>query len=95
MTIRFWSRSSKQLRGILNDALYRGSLTLLVNTIIMSAFGFAFWTLAARAYPASTIGVFSGLTSGVGLLATVAGLGLPITIMRHVADSRTHERYSL
>ena len=87
MTIRFWSRSSKQLRGILNDALYRGSLTLLVNTIIMSAFGFAFWTLAARAYPASTIGVFSGLTSGVGLLATVAGLGLPITIMRHVADS--------
>jgi O-antigen/teichoic acid export membrane protein len=84
----FWPRSSKAFKGILNDALYRGSLTLLINTIIMSAFGFAFWTLAAHAYPASTIGIFSGLTSGIGLLATVAGLGLPITIMRHVADSK-------
>jgi O-antigen/teichoic acid export membrane protein len=88
VAIRFWSRNSKPLRGIFNDALYRGSFTLLVNTVIMSAFGFAFWTLAAHAYPASTIGVFSSLTSGVSLLATVAGLGLPITIMRHVADSK-------
>jgi O-antigen/teichoic acid export membrane protein len=88
VTIKIWSRSSKLLKSILSDALYRGSFTLLVNTVIMSAFGFAFWTLAAHAYPASTIGVFSGLTSGVSLLATVAGLGLPITIMRHVADSK-------
>jgi O-antigen/teichoic acid export membrane protein len=88
VTISFRPRSSKALRRILNDALYRGSFTLLVNTIIMAVFGFAFWTLAAHTYPASTIGVFSGLTSGVGLLATVAGLGLPVTIMRHVADSK-------
>ena len=88
MTIRSRPRSSKPLWGILNDALYRGSFTLLASTIITSVFGFAFWTLAAHAYPASTIGIFSGLTSGVGLLATVAGLGLPITIMRHVADSK-------
>jgi O-antigen/teichoic acid export membrane protein len=88
MAISFCSRISKPLKGIFSDALYRGSFTLLVNTVIMSAFGFAFWTLAAHAYPASTLGVFSGLTSGVSLLATVAGLGLPITIMRHVADSK-------
>lgn len=87
MTIRSRTLSIRPLRGILNDALYRGSFTLLINTVIMSAFGLAFWTLAAHAYPASTVGIFSGLTSGVGLLATVAGLGLPITIMRHVADS--------
>jgi O-antigen/teichoic acid export membrane protein len=88
VAIRFWSRGSKPLKSIFDDALYRGSFTLLVNTVIMSAFGFAFWTLAAHAYPAATIGVFSSLTSGVSLLATVAGLGLPITIMRHVADSK-------
>src|SRR5580693_1284488 len=49
-----------------------------------SAIGFVFWTLAARTYPASTVGVFSGVTSGVGLLAAIAALGLPNTMIRHV-----------
>lgn len=88
MTIRFRPRAPEALRTILNDALYRGSFTLLMNTIIMAAFGFAFWTLAAHTYPASTVGVFSGVTSGVGLLATIAALGLPVTMMRHVAESK-------
>lgn len=87
MPIRFPSCIPKALRSILNDALYRGSLILLVNTIVMGVFGFVFWTLAAHTYPASTVGVFSGVTSGVGLLATIAALGLPITMMRHVTDA--------
>lgn len=87
MTIRSLSWTPKSLRGILNDALYRGSLTLLLNTVVMAIFGFFFWTLAAHIYPASTVGVFSGVISGVGLLATVAALGLPITMMRHVVGT--------
>jgi O-antigen/teichoic acid export membrane protein len=75
------------LRSILNDALYRGSLTLLVNMAATSAIGFVFWTLAARTYPASTVGVFSGVTSGVSLLAAIAALGLPNTMIRHVVGA--------
>jgi len=77
--------SIASLKNIFNDALYRGSLTLLANTAAMSAIGFVFWTLAAHKYPASTLGVFSSVTSGSVLLATIASLGLPLTMTRHVA----------
>lgn len=85
--MRFGSGTLGALKSVLNDALYRGSLTLLANTVATSAIGFAFWTLAAHAYPASTVGVFSGVTSGVGLLAAIAALGLPNTMIRHVVGA--------
>jgi O-antigen/teichoic acid export membrane protein len=87
VTIRSGSRPLRALRGVLSDALYRGSLTLLINTILVSAIGFVFWTLAARTYPASTVGVFSSLVSGAGLLAAIAALGLPNTMIRHITST--------
>lgn len=77
----------KNVRLLFNDALYRGSLYLLANTALTSAIGFVFWTLAAHKYSASTVGVFSGITSGTGLLAAIAALGLPIIMTRHIAGA--------
>ncbi len=57
-------------RKVASDPLYRGSLVMLTNTALLSALGFAFWTLAARTYPAVSVGSFSGLTAGVSLLVT-------------------------
>jgi len=85
--ISFRSRTLRALRNIFNDALYRGSLILLTNTVASAAIGFVFWTLAAHGYPASTVGVFSSVTSGVVLLAAIAALGLPNTMIRHVAST--------
>ena len=51
-----------------------------VNKVATSAIGFVFWTLAAHRYSASTVGVFSSVTSGTALLAAIAALGLPITM---------------
>jgi len=81
------SRTLRALRNILNDALYRGSLILLVNTLATAGIGFLFWTLAARSYPAATVGIFSSVTSGVGLLAAIAALGLPNTMIRYVVST--------
>jgi O-antigen/teichoic acid export membrane protein len=81
------SRLLRAVRSVLGDSLYRGSLILLVNTLVVSAIGFAFWTLAARTYPASTVGVFSSLISGAGLLAAIAALGLPNAMIRHLAGA--------
>ena len=88
VAVTFWSRTFKALRNVLNDALYRGSLYLLANTVTTSAIGFVFWTLAAHRYSASTVGVFSGVISGASLLAAIAALGLPITMTRHIASAR-------
>jgi O-antigen/teichoic acid export membrane protein len=59
----------------------------MVNTAIMSVLGFIFWTVATHLYPPSAIGVFSGVTAGIGLLATIATLGFQNTITRHLARS--------
>ena len=75
------------MRSIANDALYRGSLILLLNTVATAGIGFVFWTLAAHRYSASTVGAFSGVISGAGLLAAIAALGLPNTMIRHVAGA--------
>lgn len=81
------SRIPEILKSILGDALYRGSLLLLLDSAAVSAFGFAFWTLAARSYSATAVGVFSGITSGVSLLAAIAALGVPNTITRHLSGA--------
>ena len=65
------------MRNLFGDALYRGSLILITNTVATAVIGFAFWSLAAHRYPASAVGVFSSVTSGAGLLAVIAALGLP------------------
>jgi len=87
VTTSFRSRSLRMLKSIFNDALYRSSLTLLANTAAMSAIGFGFWALAAHIYPAPTVGVFSSVTSGVVLLATIAALGLPNTMIRRITST--------
>ena len=80
-----WSRARAALAGIFGNALYRGSAILLANTAATSVLGFAFWTVAAHRYPAVSVGLFSGVTAAVSLLATVAALGLPNVMIRHVA----------
>jgi O-antigen/teichoic acid export membrane protein/glycosyltransferase involved in cell wall biosynthesis len=80
-----WSRARTALAGIFGNALYRGSAILLANTAVTAILGFVFWTLAAHRYPAVSVGLFSGVTAAVSLLGTVAALGLPNVMMRHVA----------
>ena len=87
LAVGFRSRIVVPLRGIFSDALYRGSLILITNTVATSVIGFVFWSLAAHRYPASAVGVFSGVTSGAGLLAAIAALGLPNVIIRHIASA--------
>ena len=85
--IRVRSRTLGAVRSIANDALYRGSLILLLNTVATSGIGFVFWTLAAHRYSASTVGAFSSVISGAGLLAAIAALGLPNTMIRHLVGT--------
>ncbi len=75
------------VRRMSEDAVYRGSTLLLLNTALLAAFGFVFWAVAARLYPASDVGAFSGITAGVGLLGAIGALGLPNTLMRHLATA--------
>ena len=69
------------------EVLYRGSLLLLANSVLLALFGFVFWVVAARLYDVTAVGLFSGVAAAVVMLATVASLGLPNTMLRHLAGS--------
>jgi len=86
LTVSLRSRTTGAVRNLFGDALYRGSLILITNTVATAAIGFVFWSLAAHRYPASAVGVFSSVTSGASLLAVIAALGLPNVIIRHIAS---------
>jgi O-antigen/teichoic acid export membrane protein len=62
-----------------------------VNQGVSTLLGFVFWTLAAHRYSASTVGVFSSVIAGTGLLAAVAALGWQNTMTRHVSGTE-HSR---
>jgi O-antigen/teichoic acid export membrane protein/glycosyltransferase involved in cell wall biosynthesis len=69
------------------ETLYRGSLLLVANSVLLALFGFVFWAVAARLYDVTAVGLFSGVSAAVVMLATVASLGLPNTMLRHLAGS--------
>lgn len=82
-----FSQLMVKVRALVSDPLYRGTLLLLINSGLLAVLGFAFWTLAAREYPASAVGAFSGLNSGIGLVSAIASLGLQNLVTRHIASS--------
>jgi O-antigen/teichoic acid export membrane protein len=82
----------RRIQRITGDALYSGSLLLLANTVGLAGLGFVFWTLAARGYAPGAVGWLAGVTAGVNLLATVATLGLPNTVIRHLSKTADPRR---
>jgi O-antigen/teichoic acid export membrane protein len=47
-----------------------------------AAFGFLFWTAAARLYPRQDVGLAAAVVAAVGLLAMLSGLGLDYALVR-------------
>ncbi|NRQ32315.1 glycosyltransferase [Nonomuraea sp. NN258] len=76
-----------RLASLLRNVLVRGTFLLLVNTVLLAAGGFAFFTLAARNYPVEAVGWLTAVTASVNLLSTVAALGLPTTMLRHLTTA--------
>ncbi|MEV0235633.1 glycosyltransferase [Nonomuraea sp. NPDC050786] len=77
-------RLRERVRSLLRNVLVRGTVLLLANTVLLAAGGFAFFTLAARNYPVEAVGWLTAVTASVNLLSTVAALGLPTTLLRHL-----------
>ncbi|PPK67349.1 glycosyltransferase [Actinokineospora auranticolor] len=73
------------------DGMLRDSAHLFANTVALSLFGFAFWTLAARLYPSADVGRFSAAVASATLLTAFATLGLPYAIARFLPAAR-HRR---
>jgi O-antigen/teichoic acid export membrane protein len=77
-------RLHPRLANVTGDVFYRSSGLLVVNLMVLSGLGFVFWTVAAHLFSAPDVGVMSGWVAACTLLATVGGLGLANTLIRHL-----------
>lgn len=66
--------------------LFRNAFYLMFSAGASVALGAAFWLVAARAYPESTLGVAAALLLVAGLLAGLANLGLGMGLVRFLPE---------
>jgi len=85
-----WMR--KTLRSILKDHLYGSSLWLIAGSIILTGFGFLFWTLCTRLFTSEQVGLASTLLSALELLAALSVLGLDIALIKFIPATKNKNR---
>jgi O-antigen/teichoic acid export membrane protein len=64
------------------SGLHAESSFLIGANAVNAAFGFLFWTAAARLYRPEDVGLAAAAVSAVGLLAMLSGLGLDYALVR-------------
>jgi O-antigen/teichoic acid export membrane protein len=80
----------RQFRALIGSTLYANSVYLMAANAVNAAFGFLFWTAAARLYPPHEVGLAAGVVSGMSLLVMISALGLDYALIRflpHETDS--------
>jgi O-antigen/teichoic acid export membrane protein len=69
------------------SSLHAESSLLIGANAANAAFGFLFWTAAARLYRAEDVGLAAAAVAAVGLLAMLSGLGLDYALIRFLPGS--------
>lgn len=78
----------RALKDYISTRLFRNAAYLWLNTMVISGFGFVFWTAASRLYPADAVGQAAAAIAAITLIAMFAPLGLGIGIVRFLPESR-------
>jgi O-antigen/teichoic acid export membrane protein len=66
----------------------RSAYSLMVNAVLTSALGLAYWLVAARLFPASEVGDDSALIAAITVLAVVGQLDLGTMLLRFLPAER-------
>jgi O-antigen/teichoic acid export membrane protein len=71
-----------RLASTTRDPLLRSAYSLMLNVVLTSALGVAFWILAARIFPSEIVGRDSALVSGMVTIYTLCSLNLSAGMLR-------------
>jgi len=74
----------KILKNLINDHLYGNTLWLIADSIMLTGFGFLFWTINTRLFSSEQVGLASTLLASVGLLVALSLLGFDIALIRYL-----------
>lgn len=78
----------KVYNHFMTDSLYRNSIYLMINTLIMAIFGFFFWIIVARLYPSEEVGLATALIAVMTLITGLSVLGFNSGIIRYLPTSQ-------
>ena len=80
------------LKNKLKDDIYKNSIFLMMSVIVMTGFGFFFWTIAARLFSTNEIGLATTIISAFSLINSIAGFGLGTALIRFLPGSNVKNR---
>jgi len=66
----------------LNNPLFRNGYALILSVATTSGLGFVYWILAARSYPADTVGINSAAIAAMMFLGGIAQLNMTSALIR-------------
>ena len=69
-------------------SMFSSSLALIGSKVATMGLGFFFWLVAARVYPASSVGLAAGAVSAVMLCTQLGLLGLGSSVIVHYPRHR-------
>lgn len=72
----------------LSAHLYRNAFFLMLNSVVLSGFGFLFWTLVARLYPVGEVGLATALISLLELILVFSLAGFNVSLIRYLPGSK-------
>lgn len=72
----------QQVKVLFRSSLYANSVSLIAANVVNAAFGFFFWTVAARLYRAEDVGLAAASVSVISLVVMLSGLGLDYSMVR-------------
>ena len=92
ITVSSPAAPTRALRTHLDDPLYRTGYLLTIGTATTAVLGFAFWVVAARAYPASVIGLAAAAISAMMVVSGVCSLGMGAVVVRYLPTAGRRTR---
>jgi len=78
----------KHVKKLMKDKLYANSLFLMLNSIVLTGFGFIFWTINAKLFTPNDVGLATAVISAMGLIVTLSGIGLGISLVRYLPKAK-------
>jgi O-antigen/teichoic acid export membrane protein len=82
------SRLTHRFSAFLSQPLFANAGYLWGVTLVQSFGGFLFWGIAARLYAPEAVGIASATISVVTLLASIAGLGMGMGLIRFLPETQ-------
>lgn len=72
--------------------LYRNALLLIINSAVLSGFGFIFWAIIARLFPVNEVGLATALISLLELILVFSLVGFNVSLIRYLPKSKDKKK---